>query len=77
MREFLEELKYACTEGKQRGFYCLVTFFLVLLMLCCVASLVMMIVNVIAYKAFSVLWLILFLVTLGITVGIIVWLKKS
>lgn len=77
MREFFEELKYACTEGKQRGFYCMVTLFLALLIIGCLASLVMMIVNVIAYKAFSVMWLILFLITLAITIGIIVWLKKS
>lgn len=77
MKEFFEELKWACTESKLKGFYCMVAALLLLLIIGCVASLVMMIVNIIKFHAFSVLWLALFLVSLIISIGIIIWLKKS
>lgn len=77
MKEFLEELKYQCTDGKAKGFYIMVSIFLVALMIGCVASLVMMVVNLVVYKAFSLMWLVLFVVTLVITIGVIIWLKKS
>lgn len=77
MKEFIEELKYMCTSSKAKGFYIFVTIALVALILGCFVSLIMMVVNLIAYKAFSALWLVLFLVTLIITIAVIIWLKKS
>lgn len=77
MKEFIEELKYMCTSSKAKGFYIFVTIVLVALILGCFVSLIMMVVNLIAYKAFSALWLVLFLVTLIITIAVIIWLKKS
>lgn len=77
MKDFIEELKYMCTSSKAKGFYCFVAFALVMLILGAIASLVMIVVNLVAFKAFSFLWLGLFLTALIITVAIIVWLKKS
>lgn len=77
MKEFFEELKWACTESKLKGFYCLITTLLALLVLGCIVSLVMLLINVIMYKAFNLMWLILFIVSLVISIGIIIWLKKS
>lgn len=77
MKEFIEELKYMCTSSKAKGFYIFVTIVLVALILGCFVSLIMMVVNLIAYKAFSALWFVLFLVTLIITIAVIIWLKKS
>lgn len=77
MKEFLEELKWQCTEGKAKGFYITISILLVCVMIGCVASLALMIINLVAYKAFSAMWLGLFVVTLIITIAIIVWMKKS
>lgn len=77
MKEFLEELKYMCTQSKAKGFYCFVAFALAALIIGCVVSLVMIVVNLIKFGAFSFLWLGLFLVALLITIAVIVWLKKS
>lgn len=77
MKEFFEELKWACTESRLKGFYCLITALLALLVLGCIVSLIMLLINVIVYKAFNLMWLILFIVSLVISIGIIIWLKKS
>lgn len=79
MREFFEELFYMCSADntKSRGLYIFIVVAMALLAIGSVVSLILMLVNLIAYKAFSWLWLILFIVTVGILVGIIVWLKKS
>ncbi len=77
MKEFFEEFKYQCTSGKNKVFYCIVAFALVALIIGALVSLAMIIINLVAYKAFNFLWLALFLVALVITIAVIVWLKKS
>lgn len=77
MKDFIDELKYMCTSSNARGFYIFVTVALIALIIGCIASLVMMLVNVIKFHAFSFFWLGLLIVTLILTIGVIVWLKKS
>lgn len=78
MKEFFEEFAYMCSSSntKSRGMYIFIAIALAVLALGTVASLVLFIVNTIKY-GFTPLFLILFIVTLLILIGIIVWLKKS
>ena len=78
MKEFFEEFAYMCSSSntKSRGLYIFIAIALAVLALGTVASLVLFIVNTIKY-GFTPLFLILFIVTLLILIGMIVWLKKS
>jgi len=78
MKEFFEELMYMCSSNntKSRGMYIFIAIALAVLALGTVASLVLFIVNTIKF-GFTPLFLILFIVTLLILIGMIVWLKKS
>ena len=78
MKEFFEEFAYMCSSSntKSRGLYIFIAIALAVLALGTVASLVLFIVNTIKY-GFTPLFLILFVVSLLILVGMIVWLKKS
>lgn len=79
MKEFFEELFYMCSSSNQksRGLYIFIVVAMALLAIGGVASVIMLIVNVVATKSFSILWLILSLLTWGVLIGIIIWLKKS
>lgn len=78
MKEFFEEFAYMCSSSntKSRGMYIFIAIALAVLALGTVASLVLFIVNTIKY-GFTPLFLILFVASLLILVGVIVWLKKS
>ena len=78
MKEFFEEFAYMCSSSntKSRGMYIFIAIALAVLALGTVASLVLFIVNTIKY-GFTPLFLILFVMSLLILVGMIVWLKKS
>ena len=78
MKEFFEEFAYMCSSSntKSRGMYIFIAIALAVLALGTVASLVLFIVNTIKF-GFTPLFLILFIVTLLILIGMIVWLKKS
>lgn len=79
MKEFFEELFYMCSASntKSRGLYIFIVIAMALLAIGGLASIVMIIVNLVKFKAFSFLWLILCLVTWGVLTGLIIWLKKS
>lgn len=79
MKDFFEELFYMCSanNSKSRGLYIFILIAMIALAVGAVVSLVLLLVNLIAYKAFSVMWLGLLIVTVGILAGVIVWLKKS
>lgn len=79
MKEFFEELFYMCSSSntKSRGLYIFIVIAMALLALGGVASLIMLIVNFVTTKAFSILWLALALVTWGVLIAVIIWLKKS
>lgn len=77
MKEFLEELKWACTKSSLKGFYTMVTILWVALMLGCVASFVMLVANLIMFHVIKALWVVLFIVTLAVSIGIFIFLKKS
>lgn len=77
MKEFFEELKWACTDSNAVWFYRFVAIALLLLTIGCVASLVLIVVNLVVYHVFKIMWLLLFIFTLAAVIGIIIWLKKS
>lgn len=79
MKEFFEELGYMCSSSntKSRGLYIFIVAAMILLLLGGVASIVMIVINLVKYKAFSFLWLGLSVVTIGALIGVVVWLKKS
>ena len=78
MKEFFEEFAYMCSSSntKSRGMYIFIAIALAVLALGTVASLVLFVINTIKF-GFTPLFLILFIVTLLILIGMIVWLKKS
>lgn len=78
MKEFFEEFAYMCSSSntKSRGLYIFIAIALVVLALGSLASLILFVINTIKY-GFTPLFLILFVVSLLILVGMIVWLKKS
>lgn len=78
MREFFEELGYMCSASneKSRGLYIFIAIALAVLALGAVVSLVLFIVNTIKF-GFYPLFLVLFIVTLLILIGMVVWLKRS
>lgn len=79
MKEFFEELMYMCSSSntKSRGLYIFIAAMLVLLAVGGIGSLILLLVNVIVHKTFSMLWLILTVVIFAVLIGIIIWLKKS
>lgn len=78
MKEFFEEFAYMCSSSneKSRGLYIFIAIALVLLCIGAIVSLVLLIVNAIK-GYFSVLFVVLFAVTVLLLIGVIVWLKKS
>lgn len=78
MKEFFEEFAYMCSSSntKSRGLYIFIAIALIVLALGSLASLILFVVNTIKY-GFTPLFLILFVVSLLILVGMIVYLKKS
>lgn len=79
MKDFIEELMYMCSSSntKSRGLYIFIAIALVAMMLGAVAMVVMLVVNVVKFGAFSPMWAILLAVDLIILIVTIVWLKKS
>lgn len=79
MKDFIEELKYCCSADNttSRGLYIFIAIALVALLIADPVMLVLLIVNLVKYKAFKVMWLVLFVAITGILIGLIVWLKKS
>lgn len=78
MKDFVEELLYMCSASNQksRGLYLFITVALVGLLIGAVASLVLLIINIVK-GFFSPLFLILFIATVVLFIGTIVWLKRS
>lgn len=78
MKEFFEEFAYMCSSSntKSRGIYIFIAIALTLLFIGCIVSLVLFVVNTIKF-GFYPLFLALFVVSLLILIGMIVWLKKS
>ena len=78
MKEFFEEFAYMCSSSntKSRGLYLFIAVALVILLVGSVASLALLLVNVIK-GWFNPLFLILFIVQVVILIGIIIFLKKS
>lgn len=78
MKEFFEEFAYMCSSSntKSRGLYLFIAVALVILLVGSVASLALLLVNVIK-GWFNPLFLILFIVQVVIFIGIIIFLKKS
>lgn len=79
MKEFFEEFAYMCSASntKSRGIYIFIAVSLALMLLGAVAMIVMLLVNVIKFGAFSPIWAILLLLDIIIFVAVIIWLKKS
>lgn len=79
MKEFFEEFAYMCSASntKSRGIYIFIAAALALMLLGAVAMIVMLLVNVIKFGAFSPIWAILLLLDIIIFVAVIIWLKKS
>lgn len=78
MKEFVEDLKYMCSASNStsRGFYIFIVASLIALILGMFASLALIIIN--AVQGYSIgLFVGLFVVTLILTVGMIVYLKNS
>lgn len=78
MKEFFEEFAYMCSSSntKSRGLYLFIAVALAILAVGAVVSLILFIVNTVKY-GFTPLFLILFLVTIVLFVGVIIFLKKS
>lgn len=79
MKEFFEELSYMCSSSntKSRGLYIFIAIAMALLAIGAPVMIIMIIVNVVKFSAFSPLWVILLVVDIGALIGVIVWLKKS
>lgn len=79
MKEFFEELSYMCSSSntKSRGLYIFIAMAMALLAIGAPVMIIMIIVNLVKFSAFSPLWAILLLVDIGALIGTIVWLKKS
>lgn len=79
MKDFIEELMYMCSSSntESRGFYMFITGALVAMILGAIAMIILLIINVIKFGAFSPMWAILLVVDLICLVGTIIWLKKS
>lgn len=79
MKEFFEELSYMCSSSntKSRGLYIFIAIAMALLAIGAPVMIIMIIVNLVKFSAFSPLWAILLLVDIGALIGTIVWLKKS
>lgn len=78
MKDFIEEFLYLCSANntKSRGLYIFIAVALCLLILGAVGSAVLLAVSI-AKGTFSVLYAVLLIVTVLLTVGVIVFLKKS
>lgn len=79
MREFFEEFAYMCSASntKSRGIYIFIAVALALMLIGAVAMIVMLLVNVIKFGAFSPIWAILLLLDVIVFIAVIIWLKKS
>lgn len=79
MKEFFEELMYMCSSNNStsRGLYIFIAIAMVLMLLGGVGSLVLLLVNLIVYKTFKIMWLVLTIAIFVILTIVIVWLKKS
>lgn len=79
MKEFFEEFAYMCSASntKSRGIYIFIAVALALMLIGAVAMIVMLLVNVIKFGAFSPIWAILLLLDVIVFIAVIIWLKKS
>lgn len=79
MKEFFEELSYMCSSSntKSRGLYIFIATAMALMFIGAIVMLVMLIVNVVKFGAFSPIWLILLIADLAALIGVFIWLKKS
>ncbi len=79
MKEFFEELSYMCSSSntKSRGLYIFIAIAMALLAIGAPVMIIMIIVNIVKFSAFSPLWAILLVMDIGALIGTIVWLKKS
>lgn len=79
MKEFIEELGYMCSSSntKSRGFYIFIAVAMAAMIIGSVAMIVMLLINVIKYGAFSWLWLVLLLADIGAFIGVVIFLKRS
>lgn len=79
MKEFFEEFAYMCSASntKSRGIYIFIAVALALMLIGAVAMIVMLLINVIKFGAFSPIWAILLLLDVIIFIAVIIWLKKS
>lgn len=79
MKEFFEEFAYMCSASntKSRGLYLFIAATLAFLVIAAVAMIVLLLINVIKYGAFSFLWAGILLFDIVILVALLIWLKKS
>lgn len=79
MRDFLEEFAYMCSASntKSRGIYIFIACALSLMLLGAIAMIILLIINIVKFGAFSPMWAILIAVDVLSFIGVIIWLKKS
>ncbi len=79
MKEFLDELMYMCSSSnsKSRGFYIFIASCLVAMLIGAVVMVVILLINIIKFKAFSFLWLVLLILDIAAFIGVLIWLKRS
>lgn len=79
MKEFFEELSYMCSSSntKSRGLYIFIATAMALMLIGAIAMVIMLIVNVVKFGAFSPIWAILLIADLAALIGVFIWLKKS
>lgn len=79
MKDFFGELFDLCGKDNKssRGFYIIVTTALFLFALLSVASVVLLVVSLVSGVEVSVVRYIMSALPIAVTVGIVVWLKKS
>lgn len=79
MKEFFEELSYMCSSSntKSRGLYIFIAASMALMLIGAIAMVIMLIVNVVKFGAFSPIWAILLIADLAALIGVFIWLKKS
>ena len=79
MKEFFEELSYMCSSSntKSRGLYIFIAASMALMLIGAIAMVIMLIVNVVKFGAFSPIWAILLIADLAALIGVFIWLKKA
>lgn len=79
MKEFFEELSYMCSSSntKSRGLYIFIAAAMALMLIGAIAMVIMLIVNIVKFGAFSPIWAILLIADLVALIGVFIWLKKS